>query len=90
MGVIMESFHFLHYSIQEYLAAYHIASLSDDKLLSLLEETFWNIRYFNTWIMYVGLTEGKQFIFTPFSLWKLFSSDQSGINSKKGIKEILK
>ena len=65
-GCDHESFHFLHYSIQEYMAAYHIASLSDDRLLSLLEETFWNVRYFNTWIMYVGITGGKHFIFSHF------------------------
>ena len=61
-----ESFHFLHYSIQEYMAAYYIASLPNNKLLSLLKETFWNVHYFNTWIMYVGITGGKNEIFTHF------------------------
>ena len=62
-----ESFHFLHYSIQEYLAAYHIASLSDNNRLSrLLRETFWNVQYFNTWVMYVDLTGGKSFEFMHF------------------------
>ena len=65
-GCDHESFHFLHYSIQEYMAAYHIASLSNDDLLSLLKETFWNARYFNTWVMYVGITGGNHFIFTHF------------------------
>ena len=60
------SFHFLHYSIQEYMAAYYIASLPNNELLSLLEETFWNVHYFNTWIMYVGITGGNHFIFTHF------------------------
>ena len=61
-----ESFHFLHYSMQEYMAAYYIASLKSSELLSLLKKTFWNIRYLNTWIMYVGITGGKQFSFTHF------------------------
>ena len=61
-----ESFHFLHYSVQEYMAAYYIASLKNNELLSLLRETFWNIRFFNTWIMYVGITGGKHFTFTHF------------------------
>ena len=65
-GCDHESFHFLHYSIQEYMAAYYIASLPDNKLLLLLKNTFWNIHYFNTWIMYVGITGGKHFIFTHF------------------------
>ena len=65
-GCDHESFHFLHYSIQEYMAAYYIASLPNNELLSLLEETFWNVLYFNTWIMYVGITGGNHFIFTHF------------------------
>ena len=54
------SFHFLHFSIQEYLAAYYIASLSSSRQFQLLKDTFWNIHYFNTWIMYVGITGGKK------------------------------
>ena len=55
------SFHFLHFSVQEYMAAYHIASLGDNEQLKLVKSTFWNIRYFNTWIMYVGITHGENF-----------------------------
>ena len=65
-GYDHESFHFLHYSIQEYMAAYYIASLPDNELLTLLKETFWNVRYFNTWVMYVGITGGKHFMFAHF------------------------
>ena len=65
-GCDHESFHFLHYSIQEYMAAYYIASLPDSELLTLLRETFWNVRYFNTWVMYVGITGGKHFMFAHF------------------------
>ena len=61
-----ESFHFLHYSMQEYMAAYYIASLKDKKLLTLLRETFWNLHYFNTWVMYVGITGGKHPTFIHF------------------------
>jgi len=61
-----ESFHFLHFSIQEYMAAYHIASLPNYELRKLLQDTFWNVRYFNTWIMYVGITGGKNFEFKHF------------------------
>ena len=60
------SFHFLHFSIQEYLAAYHISSLSNSEQLKLLKETFWEIRYFNAWIMYVGITRGKRFAWRHF------------------------
>ena len=61
-----ESFHFLHYSIQEYMAACYIASLPTNELLLLLQETFWNPRYFNTWVMYVGITAGRHRAFTHF------------------------
>ena len=71
-GCDHESFHFLHYSIQEYMAAYHITSLSNNNLLSLLQETFWNVHYFNTWIMYVGLTKGRDFVFSHFLSGKHF------------------
>ncbi|XP_065918812.1 protein NLRC3-like [Dysidea avara] len=57
-GCEQKSFHFLHYSIQEYLAAYHIASLPSVELLKLLSDTFWKPYYLNTWIMYVGITGG--------------------------------
>ena len=53
-------FHFLHFSIQESLAAYYIASQSSSFQVKLLRDTFWDIHYFNTWIMYVGMTGGKK------------------------------
>ena len=53
------SFHFLHFSIQEYLAAYYIASRPESFQVNKLKNTFWDIHYFNTWIMYVGITGGK-------------------------------
>ena len=70
------SFHFLHFSIQEYLAAYHISLQSENFQMQLLKDTFWNIHYFNTWIMYVGITGGKQFAWKHFisGNWFTFST----------------
>jgi len=65
-GCNHESFHFLHFSIQEYMAAHHVASLPRHKVIALLTNTFWRTRYFNTWIMYVGITGGKKFAFKHF------------------------
>ena len=65
-GCDHESFHFLHHSIQEFMAAYYITLLPNKELLSLLKGTFWNAHYFNTWVMYVGITEGKNFMFAHF------------------------
>ena len=60
------SFNFLHFSVQELLAAYHISLMSEYNQIELLKETFWNSRYFNTWIMYVALTKDQPFPFRHF------------------------
>ena len=60
------SFNFLHYSVQELLAAYHISLMPKSQQIELLKETFWNSRYFNTWIMYVALTKDRPFAFKHF------------------------
>ena len=68
-SVLSEIFHFSHVIIQEYLAASYISSLPDNELSTLLNSTFWNTGYFNIWVMYVGITGGKN------SVFKLFLSD---------------
>ena len=73
-----ESFHFVHFSIQEYMAAYHIASLPKQNLLSLLNEKFWNFRFINAWIMYVGITGGKDPVFKDFLSQKSYLYYLSG------------
>ena len=58
-----KSYNFLHLSIQEYLAAIHVSSLSFLQQKEILQKTFWVDRYFNMWIMYMGITEGKSSAF---------------------------
>ena len=53
------SFNFLHFTIQEMLAAYHITLMSEANQLNCMKETFWNNKYYNTWIMYVGLAKNQ-------------------------------
>ena len=65
-SVCYEIYHFGHVAIQEYLAANYISFLPDSELLELLHGTFWTIRYFNVWIMYVGITGGKYSAFKSF------------------------
>ena len=60
------SYNFLHLSIQEFLAAWHISSLSFLQQKEILQRTFWSPRYFNSWIMYMGLTKGKTIAFEFF------------------------
>ena len=55
------SYNFLHFSLQEYLAAYYVTSLSQVKQISILNDNLWNSRYINSWIMYAGLTKGASF-----------------------------
>ena len=55
------TFHFLHFSIQEYMAAWYISTLPDSKQIKLLKKTFWENRYYSTWIMYIGLSSGSSF-----------------------------
>ena len=66
-------FNFLHLSIQEMLSAYHVALLPDGDQIKLLKKTFWDPKYFNMWIMYVGLTKGKSFSFMHFLSGNSFS-----------------
>ena len=60
------TFHFLHFSIQEYMAAWYISTLSNNKQIKILKQKFWKHRYYNTWIMYVGITCGSSFALRHF------------------------
>ena len=44
------TFSFVHYSIQEYLAAYHITNLSYHKELKIIQENFWSDAYCNVFL----------------------------------------
>ncbi|XP_065918725.1 NACHT, LRR and PYD domains-containing protein 14-like [Dysidea avara] len=90
------SFHFLHLSIQEYLAAYHITYLSSDKRLTLLQDTFLDVHYANVWVMYFGIkgsNDGafKQFICdsrfqsTVINWFQTIKNKQKAINIKSTI-----
>ena len=60
------TFNFLHLSIQEFLAAHHVASLSPSDELKILTEKFWDDIYSNVFTMYITLTKGKQSSFKAF------------------------
>ena len=57
---------FLHVSIQEYLAAYHIANLPADEELKIIEEKFWSAIHFNMFSIYIALTKGQRPSFKHF------------------------
>ena len=60
------TFNFLHFTIQEFLAAHFIASLSPRDELKILREKFWDDIFFNTFAIYVTLTKGQQPSFKQF------------------------
>ena len=61
-----KSFNFLHFTMQEYFAAYYVSSFHDEKeQLSLMKETFWTGHYNFMWIMYMGIN-GLQSNFISF------------------------
>ena len=65
---------FLHFSIQEFLAAYHITSLSPGDEFKLLKEKFWSDIHSNMFAIYITLTKGqrpsfKQFIKPSIGQW---------------------
>ena len=75
------SYNFLHLSIQEYLAAYHISVLSTNQQLNILKNYFFDEKYLNMWIMYAGLCE-KPLAFRHFLSGKTFyyASKFFGVN----------
>ena len=60
------TFHFLYFSIQEFLAAYHVVSLSPSDELKILTEKLWSDAHSNMFNMYVTLTKGQRPSFKTF------------------------
>ena len=83
-------FHFLHFSIQEYMAAWYISMLSNNNQIKLLKNTFWQQRYYNTWIMYVGITCGNSFALKHFLSDNWFQLTTKLIKSSRISNKILK
>ena len=57
---------FLHLSLQEYLAAYHIVYLPPEQELLVLHDGFFDDKYRNTYLFYLGLTKGQHATFKYF------------------------
>ena len=60
------TFHFLHFSIQEYLAAHYITTLPADEELQIIKEKFWSDTHLNMFSTYVTLTKGQRPAFKQF------------------------
>ena len=60
------TFNFIHFSIQEYLAAYCITNLPPLQELQILKNKFWFDNYLNTFTIYLALTKGQRPSFKNF------------------------
>ena len=60
------TFNFLHFSIQEFLAAHHVTYLSPNDELKLLRKKFWSDIQSNMFVIYISLTKGERPSFKQF------------------------
>ena len=60
------TFNFLHLSVQEFLAANHITTLTPDEELSILKQYFWSDSHSNMFTIYITLTKGQRPAFRKF------------------------
>ena len=60
------TFNFLHLSLQEFLAANYISTLTPGEELSILEEYFWQGSHSNMFTIYITLTKGQRSSFRRF------------------------
>ena len=61
-----KSFNFLHFTMQEFLAAFHVSTLPSEHQSSLMMKTFWDDRYNFMWMMFVGIVGIKSDVFVQF------------------------
>ena len=83
---MITTINFLHFSIQEYLAAHHIANLPADEELQIIEEKFWSDIHFNMFSIYVSITKGQHPSFKYF----LCEGNTAGIISDKFLNDPLR
>ena len=70
------SYNFLHKSIQEFLAALYVTTLSEAEQFIIIKKSFFQEKYLNMWTMYIGLNENL------FSFWHFLSGKRLRIWSK--------
>ena len=81
-----QSFNFLHFTMQEFLAALHVSTLPSEQQSSLMKKTFWDGHYNFMWMMFVGIVGIKSEIFVNFvsNKGKVYVR-KSGIRMKESI-----
>ena len=86
------SFNFLHFTMQEFLAAFHVSNnINPKQQLSLMEKTFWSSTYNFMWMMFTGINGINSHAFLKFlynalpgiDIMKLTLSDSIKTNKLK-------
>ena len=65
-------FVFLHTSLQEFLAAFYVSTLSQSNCAQIWEQTFWKSEFLNVWGYYCGITRDnllKNMLLGNWSSW---------------------
>ena len=57
---------FIHFTIQEFLAAHYIAHLPPNEELKVVEANFWSNIHYNMFSIYISLTKGQRSSFKTF------------------------
>ena len=86
------SFNFLHFTMQEFLAALHVSdAILPKEQLQLMKKTFWSNTYNFMWMMYIGINGVNSEVFLQFlykaqtgsDIMKLTLSDSIMMNKLK-------
>ena len=77
---------FVHFSVQEFLAAHYITTLPPKEELEVINEKFWSEVHFNMFSMYIALTKGQQAAFKKF----LSGGDQATAISNRFLDDQIK
>ena len=78
--------HFIHFTIQEFLAAHYISHLPPKEELKVIKENFWSHIHFNMFSIYISLTKGQRPSFKQF----ISGGNKAIAISPKFLKEQLK
>ena len=65
-GAKTMTLNFVHFTIQEFLAAHYISHLPPNEELKVIEANFWSNIHFNMFSIYISLTKGQRSSFKKF------------------------
>ena len=80
-----KSFNFLHFTMQEFLAALHVSTLPSEQQSSLMKKTFWDGHYNFMWMMFVGIVGISSATFVSFVSKGKVYINKSGIRMADNI-----